>query len=74
MVEDLDKIAWTQRNLGDMMSSDADVVVSDVHYFVRPMIPFIPKDPLGVRDDAKPDLSRPVRQISQAEAGYCSGN
>jgi hypothetical protein len=44
MVEDLDKIAWTQRNLGDMMSSDASVVVSDVHYFIRPMIDYIPKD------------------------------
>jgi hypothetical protein len=44
MIEDLDKITWTQRNLGDMMRSDADVVVSDVHYFVRPMIDYIPKD------------------------------
>lgn len=44
MIEDLDKIAWAQRNLGAMMGSDADVVVSDVHYFVRPMIPFIPKN------------------------------
>lgn len=44
MVEDLDKIAWTHRNLGDMMDSDASVVVSDVHYFIRPMIPYIPKD------------------------------
>lgn len=44
MLEDLDKIAWTQRNLGDMMGSDASVVVSDVHYFVRPLIDYIPKD------------------------------
>ncbi|MBE6822763.1 MAG: hypothetical protein E7518_06655 [Ruminococcaceae bacterium] len=44
MIEDLDKIAWEHRNLGEMMTSDASVVVSDVHYFVRPMIPFIPKD------------------------------
>jgi hypothetical protein len=44
MVEDLDKIAWTQRNLGDMMSSNASIVVSDVHYFVKPMINYIPKD------------------------------
>ena len=43
MIEDLDKIAWTQRNLGDMMSSDASVVVSDVHYFVKPMIDYIPE-------------------------------
>jgi hypothetical protein len=44
MVEDLDKITWTNRNLGDMMSSDASVVVSDVHYFIRPLIPYIPKE------------------------------
>lgn len=44
MIEDLDKITWTYRNLGDMMSSDASVVVSDVHYFIRPIIPYIPKD------------------------------
>jgi phosphoglycolate phosphatase-like HAD superfamily hydrolase len=44
MIEDLDKIAWSQRNLGDMMSSGANVVVSDVHYFVKPMIDYIPKD------------------------------
>lgn len=42
-VEDLDKVAWAYRNLGDMMSSDANVVVSDVHYFVRPIISYIPK-------------------------------
>lgn len=44
MVEDLDKIAWTYRDLGDMMASDANVVVSDVHYFIRPMIPYIPSE------------------------------
>lgn len=44
MVEDLDKIAWTHRDLGDMMDSDASVVISDVHYFIRPIIPYIPKD------------------------------
>lgn len=43
MVEDLDKIAWEGRNLGDMMGSNASVVVSDVHYFVRPLINYIPK-------------------------------
>lgn len=44
MEEDLDKIAWEHRNLGEMMSSDASVVVSDVHYFLRPILYFIPKD------------------------------
>jgi hypothetical protein len=42
LVEDLDKVAWTYRNLGDMMESSANVLVSDVHYFIRPIIPFIP--------------------------------
>ncbi|QNU66889.1 O-fucosyltransferase family protein [Ruminiclostridium herbifermentans] len=44
MVEDLDKITWIYRNLGDLMGSDANVVVSDVHYFVRPIINYITKD------------------------------
>lgn len=44
LVEDLDKVAWTYRNLGEMISSDANVVVSDVHYFVRPILNFVPKD------------------------------
>lgn len=43
MIEDLDKITWKYRNLGDLMSSDANVVVSDVHYFIRPILPYIPK-------------------------------
>jgi hypothetical protein len=42
-VEDLDKVAWAYRNLGDMMGSDANVVVSDVHYFIRPILAYIPK-------------------------------
>ena len=44
MVEDLDKIANAYRNLGGMMSSDADVVVSDVHHFARFFMFFIKKD------------------------------
>ncbi|NLM09577.1 MAG: hypothetical protein GX213_02095 [Clostridiaceae bacterium] len=44
MVEDLDKVAWAYRNLGDMMLSNANVVVSDTHYFIRPLLPFIPKN------------------------------
>lgn len=43
IVEDLDKVAWTYRNLGDMMHSNANVVVSDTHYFIRPLLPYIPK-------------------------------
>ncbi|MGI6667963.1 MAG: O-fucosyltransferase family protein [Acetivibrionales bacterium] len=42
-VEDLDKVAWNYRNLGDMMQSEANVVVSDVHYFIRPILHYIPK-------------------------------
>lgn len=44
MVEDLDKITWMNRNLGEMMNSDANVLVSDVHYFIRPIINFITKE------------------------------
>ncbi len=44
MVEDLDKITWMYRNLGELMANDANVVVSDVHYFVRPIINYITKD------------------------------
>lgn len=44
MVEDLDKITWMYRNLGELMANDANVVVSDVHYFIRPIINYITKD------------------------------
>jgi hypothetical protein len=44
MVEDLDKVTYMYRNLGDMMSSDANVVISDVHYFARPIMEHIKKD------------------------------
>jgi hypothetical protein len=44
MVEDLDKVTYMYRNLGEMMSSDANVVVSDVHYFARPIMEYIKKD------------------------------
>ncbi len=44
IIEDLDKVAWAYRNLGEMLNSDANVVVSDVHYFIRPLINFIPKE------------------------------
>ncbi len=44
MIEDLDKVAWAHRNLGEMINSDANVVVSDVHYFIRPIINFIPSE------------------------------
>lgn len=44
VVEDLDKVAWMNRNLGDLLNSDANVVVSDIHYFLRPLLSYIPKD------------------------------
>jgi len=44
IVEDLDKITWANRNLGEIIDSNANVVVSDVHYFIRPIINFIPKE------------------------------
>ena len=44
LVEDLDKTAAQYRNLGDMMASDADVVVSDTHCFPRPILNYIHKD------------------------------
>jgi len=44
IIEDLDKVAWAHRNLGEMINSDANVVVSDVHYFIRPIINFIPSE------------------------------
>jgi hypothetical protein len=42
--EDLDKTTYVYRNLGDLMKSDVNVVVSDVHYFARPIMEFMKKD------------------------------
>lgn len=44
LVEDVDKTAKNFRNLGDMMNSDADVLVSDTHCFPRPILEYIPKE------------------------------
>lgn len=44
MIEDLDKITYTYRDIGTMMSSNANVVVSDVHYFARFIMEYIKKD------------------------------
>lgn len=43
MVEDLDKNTYIYRSLGEMMSSDANVVISDVHYFSRFIMQYIRK-------------------------------
>jgi hypothetical protein len=42
MSEDPDKLKWKHRDLGSMMASNADVVVSDVHYPITSIIPWIP--------------------------------
>lgn len=44
MIEDLDKITYTYRDIGTLMSSDANVLVSDVHFFARPIMEYIKKD------------------------------
>lgn len=44
IIEDLDKVAWAHRNLGEIINSEANVVISDVHYFIRPIISFIPRE------------------------------
>ncbi|PXV96042.1 hypothetical protein C8E03_101675 [Lachnotalea glycerini] len=44
MIEDLDKITYTYRDIGTLMSSNANVVVSDVHFFARPIMEYIKKD------------------------------
>jgi len=43
LVEDYNKENWAYRNIGDIMSSKANVVVSDVYYHVYELIPFIKK-------------------------------
>ena len=44
LVEDLDKTSAMYRDLGNLMKSDADVVVSDIHSFPRPILEYIPKN------------------------------
>lgn len=44
LVEDVDKETWAFRSIGDLISSDANVVVGDVYFSVSEIIPFIKKD------------------------------
>lgn len=44
LVEDLDKTARLHRGIGELMASRADVAVSDVHFFSKPLLGFIPRD------------------------------
>lgn len=41
MLDDPDKLKWTDRDVADMMRSDADVVVSDVYVHISSLIPYI---------------------------------
>ncbi|BCG60633.1 O-fucosyltransferase family protein [Paenibacillus sp. URB8-2] len=43
LVEDLDKTARLHRGIGELMASKADVAVSDVHFFSKPLLRYIPK-------------------------------
>ncbi|MDF2941982.1 MAG: hypothetical protein K0S01_840 [Herbinix sp.] len=47
MIDDPDKLKWKYRDLVSMMSSNADVVVSDVYYHMSAIIPWIkPSHPM----------------------------
>lgn len=41
MIDDPDKLKWEYRDLNSMMTSNADVVVSDVYYHINAIIPWI---------------------------------
>lgn len=44
LVDDVNKETWAYRNVGDIISSNANVVVGDVYYSVYELIPFIKKN------------------------------
>ncbi len=44
LVEDTGKDTWMYRSIGDLISSDANVVVGDVYFSISEIIPFIKKD------------------------------
>jgi len=44
LVEDPYKDTWMYRSIGDLISSDANVVVADVYFSISEIIPFIKKD------------------------------
>ncbi|HEX2926661.1 MAG TPA: O-fucosyltransferase family protein [Ruminiclostridium sp.] len=43
-VEDQNKDTWLYRNIGDLLGSNANVVVADVYYNIYELIPFIKKN------------------------------
>lgn len=44
LVEDVEKDTWSYRSIGDIISSDANVVIGDMYFFISEIIPFIRKD------------------------------
>lgn len=44
LIDDHDKETWAYRSIGDILCSNANVVVSDVHFNVYDLIPFIKKN------------------------------
>jgi len=44
LVEDTRKDTWMYRSIGDLISSDANVVIGDVYFSISEIIPFIKKD------------------------------
>lgn len=44
LVEDTCKDTWMYRSIGDLISSDANVVVGDVYFSISEIIPFIKKE------------------------------
>lgn len=44
LVEDTNKDTWMYRSIGDLISSDANVVIGDVYFSISEIIPFIKKD------------------------------
>ncbi|WP_024832647.1 O-fucosyltransferase family protein [Ruminiclostridium josui] len=43
-IEDQNKDTWIYRNIGDLLSSQENVVVADVYYNIHELIPFIKKN------------------------------
>lgn len=44
LVEDTGKDTWMYRSIGDLISSDANVVIGDVYFSISEIIPFVKKD------------------------------
>jgi hypothetical protein len=44
LVEDVEKDTWSYRSIGNIICSDANVVIGDMFFFMSEIIPFIRKD------------------------------